>query len=77
MLPTYHAGDTLLGWRWFRPRTGQVVVARHNRLLIKRITSIEAAGLWLQGDNPAASTDSRHFGLISQAQIEALIIARL
>jgi phage repressor protein C with HTH and peptisase S24 domain len=84
MLPTYRSGDTLLGWRWFRPRPGQVVVAMHDGLpLIKRLARIEPdspsgpGALWLLGDNPAASTDSRQFGALGRADLVARIVARL
>lgn len=85
MLPTYRPGDVLVGWRlpagrqgWFRPRAGQVVVARTpERLIIKRITRRHDTDFWLEGDNPAHSTDSRHFGPVARGQIEAVIIARL
>ncbi len=77
MLPTFRAGDTLVGWRWFRPQAGQVVVARRDRLLIKRITRLEEGQVWLEGDNPAASTDSRHFGPVAARTLEARIIKRL
>lgn len=78
MLPAYAPGDTLVGWCWFTPRVGRVVVARHGgRPLIKRITAISEQGVWLEGDNPGHSTDSRHFGPLNRAHLEAHIIARL
>ncbi len=78
MLPTYPAGATLMGWRWGRPAVGQVVVARQaGRPLVKRLVRIVPAGLWLQGDNAARSTDSRHFGAVPPAAVEAIIIRRL
>lgn len=78
MQPTYPAGATLLGSSWLKPRAGRIVVARHGgRLLIKRVLRLEPAGLWLQGDNTAASTDSRQFGHVPLAAVEAVIIARL
>ena len=59
-------------------RPGQVVVARRPDRpqveIIKRIHSIDAAGtIFLVGDNPAASTDSREFGAVSRAQILARV----
>ncbi len=49
-----------------RPRVGDVVVLSDPRLssrrITKRISGIGPGGLELRGDNPAASTDSRHFG---------------
>jgi nickel-type superoxide dismutase maturation protease len=78
MQPTYQPGDTLLGWRWFRPRVGQVVVAHHaGRPLIKRIAQHDGPAVWLLGDNPTASTDSRQFGAVARHQLEAHIILRL
>lgn len=78
MLPSYRPGDTLLGWRWFTPRQGQVVVAiQAGRPLIKRIATIEASAVILAGDNPAASTDSRQFGPVHKNQLEAKIIAKI
>ncbi len=81
MLPAYQPGDTLLGWRWFRARglrAGQVVVARQaGRPLIKRVAKTAAGHIWLAGDNPGRSTDSRHFGPVTPAQVEALILAKL
>ena len=78
MLPTYRPGDTLLGLRWFTPRAGQVVVAvQANRPIIKRITAVDGPRVTLTGDNPAASTDSRHFGPIQKNQLQAKIIAKL
>jgi phage repressor protein C with HTH and peptisase S24 domain len=78
MLPAYAPGDTLIGWRWFRrPRAGQVVVARRDRPLIKRVKSVSGRAVWLEGDNAAASTDSRHFGPVDLAKVEAVIIGKL
>jgi len=78
MAPTYHAGDTLLGLRWFTPRPGQVVVAtRGQTRLIKRLKKIDGPSAWLEGDNPGRSTDSRHFGAVPSANLEACIIMKL
>jgi len=79
LAPAFQPGDMLLGWRWARPRVGKVVVAEGpgGRLLIKRVRQIDAAGLWLEGDNAAASTDSRQFGALPPAAFEAVIICRL
>lgn len=77
MQPTYQAGDTLLGWRWFRPQVGQVVVVWHERPLIKRVDRLEADAVWVLGDNFAQSTDSRQFGPISISRLEAVIIGKL
>lgn len=81
MLPTYRPGDTLLGWRWLRPRRlkpATVVVAEQaGRPVIKRLTGHTAAGLSLAGDNPSDSLDSRQLGTVPPASIKAVIIWRL
>lgn len=77
MQPTCVPGDTLVGWRWFRPRVGQVVVIRRDRPLIKRIDHFTDGRVHLVGDNRAHSTDSRHFGPVSTSELEAVIVAKL
>ncbi len=77
MEPALTAGDLVVGHRWFSPKIGQVVVAGTDRLIIKRITAVSEAGYWLEGDNKAASTDSRQFGWISRDQILAQVVLRL
>ena len=61
-----------------RLRIGDVVVAcrpdRPELEIIKRITAIDAGGaIFLGGDNPAASTDSRQFGPVTRAHILARV----
>ena len=58
-------------------REGQVVVIRRDRPLIKRIDHFADGQVHLLGDNPARSTDSRHFGPVPRAHLEAVIIAKL
>ena len=59
-------------------RVGDVVVARRpdrpELEIIKRIAAIDAGGaIFLAGDNPASSTDSRQFGAVPRD----LILARV
>jgi nickel-type superoxide dismutase maturation protease len=65
MSPALRSGETLLV-RWGAPvREGQVVVARwpgHRALVCKRAVRRDARGWWLEGDNTAASDDSRRHG---------------
>jgi nickel-type superoxide dismutase maturation protease len=77
MQPTYQPGDTVLGWRWFRPKRGDIVVVKRDRMLIKRVTHVNVEGIFLEGDNPRRSTDSRTFGLVRRDQVEARIILKL
>ncbi len=59
-------------------RVGDVVVARRpdrpGLEIIKRIKAIDAGGaIFLAGDNPAASTDSRQFGPVMRQHIRARV----
>ena len=59
-------------------RVGDVVVARRpdrpELEIIKRIAAIDDAGaIFLAGDNPPASTDSRQFGPVTRAHITARV----
>ncbi|MGI9016055.1 MAG: nickel-type superoxide dismutase maturation protease [Euzebya sp.] len=66
MTPTLFPGDHLvvLG---LPPAAGRLLVItdprQPGRLMVKRCASREADGrVWVVGDNPPRSTDSRHFG---------------
>jgi nickel-type superoxide dismutase maturation protease len=59
-------------------RVGDVVVARRPDrpalAIIKRIEAVTPAGAYLlAGDNPSASTDSRHFGAVTRDHIVARV----
>ena len=66
MSPTLEDGDRLLVWRTTRARPGDLVVVRNPGAVtlevVKRVTAVSADGLLVEGDNPAASTDSRSWG---------------
>ena len=71
MQPTLEPGDRVLVRRLGRkatPRLGSVVVTWHPQRsklrLIKRLSRVDNTGLWLLGDNPAESTDSRQIGAV-------------
>ncbi|HEY5640735.1 MAG TPA: signal peptidase I [Dehalococcoidia bacterium] len=68
-----------------RPRTGDIVLVQHpdrpGMRLVKRITAVpgdtaggrtlERGQYWVEGDNAAASTDSRAFGPVSRRHLLA------
>ena len=88
MRPTLNDGDYVSGWRLpgrWRPRRvlspGAIVVARRPDRpglgVIKRIAARDADdSLHLAGDNPAQSTDSRHFGPVAPSAVESLVWLR-
>ena len=66
MSPTLADGDVVLISLQARPRPGAIVLVRwpqrHDQLSIKRAVGRHGTGWWVEGDNPGASTDSRHLG---------------
>ena len=82
MFPTLAAGDACLVW-WSprtRPRPGRVVVARlpgrPGVLAVKRVTGRRDGAWWLEGDNPAASTDSWQVGAVAGEDVVAWVLLR-
>jgi phage repressor protein C with HTH and peptisase S24 domain len=76
MLPTYREGRIVIGSGWFRElKPGDVVIISHDgREKIKRIQEISKGQLFVVGDNPAASTDSRSFGWLPLELVRAKVI---
>jgi type IV secretory pathway protease TraF len=75
MVPAYRPGDFVIGWRWFRIGVGQVVVVSHRGLpILKRVKKKNEHQVWLQGDNPDHSTDSRHYGPVELEKVVARAI---
>lgn len=66
MLPTLRPGDCLLVRHPRRVRAGAVVVARFpsrpDLLVVKRAVRPVDGMWWVEGDNPAATDDSRRYG---------------
>lgn len=76
MLPCLSAGDIVIA-RTRAPRVGDVVIARQNgQEVIKRVRSITDSGYDLRGDNSAASSDSRVYGLAHKNDILAVMILK-
>ena len=80
MSPTFAPGDRLLVARWARWGVGSVVALPDprapERMLIKRVHSQGPDGVDVRGDNEAASTDSRTFGLLSRSRIAGRVVYR-
>jgi len=75
MLPTLLPGQTVVAVGSCRLRVGDIIIFTHNGLeKIKRIAQENEAGLYVAGDNPAASTDSRQFGLIARSAVVGRIV---
>lgn len=76
MMPVLPPGTMVYARRWvLRLRPGVVVILHHNGMeKIKRIHHIAGDDVYVIGDHPDTSTDSRHFGPISRSAIMAVVI---
>ncbi len=84
MQPTLQPGDRVLVRRLGSNPTlgvGSVLVTWHpqrsNLRLIKRLNRVDSTGLWLLGDNPAESTDSRQLGPVATSRLIGEVVGRL
>lgn len=81
MFPTIRAGDSLLidehHYVHQCPKIDDIVLFRDprnfERILVKRIVRLDQEYVFLQGDNPLESTDSRHFGALHSSKIIARV----
>jgi signal peptidase I len=83
MAPTLLPGDVVLtrplGWRR-RVRVGQVVVLRDpaaaDHLVIKRVHGVRGDQVYVLGDDPDHSTDSRVWGWLPAAAVRRVVLVR-
>jgi nickel-type superoxide dismutase maturation protease len=84
MLPLLEPGTEVLinpgAYRQQRPQPGDLVVAYHPRQpglkLIKWVVHVDENGCFLQGLNPAKSSDSREFGLVPWDKVLGQVVCR-
>ena len=70
MLPTLAPGEWLLVRRRAPAEPGRVIVVRRpDRLVVKRAVRRTPEGWWVEGDNAAASDDSRTFGPVPDRDV--------
>ena len=82
MEPTLTNGDLVLVARSRTYRSGQILVVEHphrpDLLLVKRCVRVMDGGqVWIEGDNPQASDDSRDFGAVPRQQVRGRVLLRL
>lgn len=79
MLPTLRPGDRLLVSYRRRPVPGSLVLARFadGTVAVKRAVERRTSGWWLLSDNPAQGVDSRHRGVVPDADVMAVVLLRL
>ena len=68
MRPTLERGDRVVCVAPWRIRVGHLVAVHdprdETRLLVKRVVGVDHGTVTVEGDNAAASTDSRTFGAL-------------
>ncbi|MEO6513409.1 MAG: S24/S26 family peptidase [Candidatus Saccharimonadales bacterium] len=76
MLPTFRQGEIVVGSTNVADvQVGDVVMVEHDGLeKIKRVADVRPGEVYVLGDNPSASSDSRSFGWLSQGSVKAKII---
>ncbi len=84
MQPTLRPGDRLLVRYGARVRPGRLVLARFadgiltvKRATERRTTASGRPGWWLTSDDPDAGVDSRHRGPVPDADVLAVVVARI
>jgi len=85
MAPSYNDGDWLL-FRMLRAKpsdlVGKVVLIQRDShagkdfLQVKRVTQVTELGIWVEGDNKNASTDSRSWGALEASEVIGKLIFR-
>ena len=88
MEPALYEGDRAL-FRYFPDGAttaelgktlGKIVLVRREAepglLTVKRLIKVLDTGLWVEGDNPESSTDSRHYLTISPQEIVGIYLLR-
>jgi phage repressor protein C with HTH and peptisase S24 domain len=79
MLPVLPNGTVTLGVRASHVSRGDIVVVRDplgRGFVIKRVRSVDpgASRLWLVGDNPESSVDSRKRGWVTAGSVRARVV---
>ncbi len=65
MYPTLERGQYILIHKTDRAKVSDVIAyTRSNREYVKRVAGVEGEFLYVLGDNPRFSTDSRQFGYV-------------
>jgi nickel-type superoxide dismutase maturation protease len=80
MQPSLQPGDRLLVAGFLEARPGDVVAVvdprDEGRTMVKRVATVDSAGVTVLGDNPDASTDSRTFGPVPSRLLLGRVVYR-
>lgn len=50
--------------------------AGHEHRSVKRVLDVGPDGVWVEGDHPTRSTDSRSYGALPPERVRAVVVAR-
>ncbi len=75
MMPVLPPNTLVWGRRWYRSiEEGDIIIFEHDgKEKIKRVCDLKKDSVYVLGDHPETSTDSRHFGWISNNDIVAKV----
>lgn len=76
MVPVLPPGTLVIGWAFIKKlKPGHIVVVEHEgKEKIKRIDQINHNQIFILGDHPETSKDSRHFGWLPKTSVHARVI---
>lgn len=75
MHPALPHGKIVFASRLHKPKIGDVVIVKHHSVeVLKRVHDIKEDHVYLLGDNPQESTDSRHYGWLPISRIKAVVL---
>jgi phage repressor protein C with HTH and peptisase S24 domain len=75
MLPSFRPNQVVVAIATKKPQISTVVIVHHDGMeKIKRIAKIRPGEIFITGDNPSASTDSRTFGWLSETALKAVVV---
>lgn len=75
MLPALKEGQIILGINCIKYNPGDIVMLSHRGIeKVKRVKKIVEGMVYLIGDNPSSSLDSRDFGYVDRSCIYARVI---
>ena len=81
MQPTLREGEFVLVRAQSKAKPGDIVLCKHpfnkNVLMLKRVHSAGPSGVFIVGDAPSQSTDSRGFGILPWTHIMGVVTGRM